>query len=60
VREHVRETLEKEPQILHSTNEMFDCIKSKLEIGRNDWIRNSVILRNLISQKRINEYARIA
>ena len=29
VREHVRETLEKEPQIMHTTNEMFDCIKIK-------------------------------
>ena len=56
VREHVRETLEKEPQILHSTNEMFDYIRTRLEIKQNEWIRNSVILKDLISQKRVREY----
>ncbi len=56
VREHVRETLETEPQILYTMNEMFDCVKSRLDIKPKDWITNSVILRDLISQRRINEY----
>ncbi len=56
VREHVRETLQKDPMVMHSINEMFDCIRSKLEIGQKDWISNSRVLRDLISQKRINQY----
>jgi hypothetical protein len=56
VREHVRETLQKEPIILHSTAEMFDLVKSRLEIKAKDWLANSRILKDLISQKRINEY----
>lgn len=56
VREHVRETLQVQPEIMHTTNQMFDCIKSKLDIKTRDWICNSRILKDLISQKRINEY----
>ena len=59
VREHVRETLQTEPTILHSTKEMFDCIKSRLDIKSNDWVRNSVILKDLIQQRRINEYLKM-
>jgi hypothetical protein len=56
VREHVRETLQKEPIILHSMREMFDCIKSRLDIKTKDWLANSRIMKDLTSQKRINEY----
>ena len=57
VREHVRETLQNEPIMLHSTQEMFDYVKSKFDIKINDWIRNSVILRDLLQQRRINDYS---
>jgi DNA repair protein NreA len=59
VREHVRETLQTEPQIMYSTNEMFDCIRSRLEIKSKDWIANSRVLRDLVSQKRMREYLTI-
>jgi DNA repair protein NreA len=57
VREHVRETLESKPVILHSTSEMFNYIASKMEIKINDWIKNSTILKNMLQQKRISDYS---
>ncbi len=57
VREHVRETLQKEPEILHTTNDMFNCISSKLDIKTNDWIKNSIVLRDILQQKRIRDYS---
>ncbi len=56
VREHVRETLQGEPMIMHSMEDMMACIKSKLDINTAGWIRNSRILRDLISQRRLREY----
>jgi hypothetical protein len=56
VREHVRETLETTPAILHSVKDMFEFIKGRLEIGTRDWISNSTILTELLRQKRILEY----
>jgi len=57
VREHVRETLEKEPQIMHTTQDMFDCIRSRLDIKIPDWVKNSVILKDILQQKRIRDYS---
>ncbi len=56
VREHVRETLQTEPTIMHSTKEMFECIKSRLDIKTVDWVRNSRILHDMISQRRMRDY----
>lgn len=56
VREHVRETLTKEPVVLHNLKEMFQLMTSKFEIKINDWVDNSRILKDLISQRRISEY----
>lgn len=56
VREHVRETLQKEPELLYSSNDMFNYIKSKLEIKTKDWIINSRILKDILQQKRIHDY----
>ncbi|MCL5430433.1 MAG: hypothetical protein M1504_03065 [Candidatus Marsarchaeota archaeon] len=56
VREHVRETLSTKPQAVHNTKEMLSLIAGKLDIKVNDWIRNSQLLKNLLIQKRINEY----
>ena len=58
VREHVRETLQGEPMVMHSIDEMMNCIKSKLFISTKGWINNSRILSDLISQRRIMEYVK--
>jgi len=59
VREHVRETLQKEPVIFHSTNELLKCIESRLDIKLKNWINNSTILKYIMQQKRINDYLAI-
>ena len=59
VREHVRETLQGEPMIMHSMEDMMACIRSKLDINTVGWIRNSRILRDLISQRRLREYVKV-
>ncbi len=56
VREHVRETLEKKPEVLHDTPEMLNYIRSKLEISPENWIANSRMLREMLSQRRISNY----
>ncbi len=56
VREHVRETLEKEPTILSSRSELFGYIQSRMEIKNKDWIKNCRMLHDMISQKGINDY----
>jgi hypothetical protein len=58
VREHVRETLQCEPLIMHSMEDMMACIRGRLDINTMGWIRNSRILRDLISQRRLYEYAK--
>jgi DNA repair protein NreA len=57
VREHVRETLQAEPEIMHTMNDMFNCIKSKLDINTTNWIKNSVILRDMLQQRRMKDYS---
>ena len=44
--------------IMHSMEDMMACIRSKLDINTVGWIRNSRILRDLISQKRLREYVK--
>lgn len=56
VREHVRQTLATKPEILHSTEEMFNYITKKLDIKNIDWVKNSRILKDMLTQRRINEY----
>ena len=56
VREHVRETLTKEPIVLHNMQEMFGLITQKLTITPKEWVKNSRLLRELLTQKRISEY----
>ncbi len=58
VREHVRETLLREPEVMYTFSDMLDCIRRKMEITGNEWIRNSCILKDLVSQRRINDYVR--
>lgn len=56
VREHVRETLQTQPTVLHSTADMFKFIQAKMVISPQQWQENSVLLRRLVSQKGIMEY----
>ena len=56
VREHVRETLEKEPIIAHSSDEMFSVISEKMDIPVKDWIANCRALRELLYQRELSSY----
>ena len=56
VREYVRETLTTQPTILYDTNQMFNFIESKMQLRRNTWIANSRVLRDMLVQKRLNEF----
>ncbi len=56
VREHVRETLEVKPEILHTTSEMFAYVSKKLDIKTKYWILNSRVLKDIMTQKRIADY----
>ncbi|MDE1856973.1 MAG: hypothetical protein KGH98_02705 [Candidatus Micrarchaeota archaeon] len=58
VREHVRETLSTKPETLENTQQMFDYIKGKLEIGTKEWIRNSRILKDMLTQRRIPDFVK--
>jgi hypothetical protein len=59
VREHVRETLQMEPIVMHSMEDMMKCIAERLDINSAGWIKNSRVLRDLISQRRLQEYVSI-
>jgi hypothetical protein len=56
VRENVRNALKKNPINFSTINEALNYISSKLEIKMNVWIRNSKILRDLFSQRRVIEF----
>ncbi len=56
VREHVRETLGMKPNILHSVNDVFTYITSKMDIPLKDWITNCRILRDMLMQKKLYSY----
>ncbi len=53
VREHVREALSKEPQIMHTAAELFGYVKNKMDISNRDWIANCRILREMLVQRRL-------
>jgi len=57
VREHVRETLEKEPMVVHGTDEMFLTISKKMDIPVKDWIANCRALKELLYQRDLASYA---
>ena len=60
VREHVRDTLQVKPDILHTVTDMLNYAQARLDIGTKEWIRNSRMLRDLLSQRRIAEYVATA
>ena len=58
VREHVRQTLETQPTILQSPSEIWNFISKKLEISTTNWISNSRILKDMLTQRKIVEYVK--
>ena len=56
VREHVREALAAKPDILHSADDIFSYIKSKMDIPVSDWIRNCRVLREMLMQRKLYSY----
>jgi hypothetical protein len=56
VREHVRGTLETEPVYLDGINDVFSFIGERLTLTKSDWVKNSRMLRLLLSQKKLADY----
>jgi len=56
VRETVRNMLREKPEVFDSLERSLQYISSKLEIPLEVWVRNSKILRNFYSQKKISEF----
>jgi hypothetical protein len=56
VRETIRNMLREKPEVFDSLEKSLQYISSRLEIPIEVWIRNSKILRNFYSQKKINEF----
>ncbi len=57
VREHVRAALKEKPESLYSVDDLFNFIKKKLDIPLKEWIKNSTMLRELLMQRKISDYA---
>ncbi len=57
VREHVRQTLQAKPEVLSTFNDMLNMVKSRLAIDPKTWILNSTLLKLMLMQKRLSEYA---
>ncbi len=53
VREHVREALRGKPVELNGFNELFDYIRTKMDIPIADWVKNSTLLTLALKQKRL-------
>ncbi len=56
VREHVREALGTQPTIMHTRDDMFNYIRSKLSIPVKSWIANSTLLDRITRQRSMHEY----
>jgi hypothetical protein len=56
VRETVRNMLREKPEVFDSLEKSLQYISSKLEIPIEVWIRNSKILRNFYTQKKVSEF----
>ncbi len=57
VRENVRNALKSDPAVFESENEAIDFALSQFHIQKNEWYKNSRLLRELKSQRRIEEFA---
>ena len=56
VRENVRNAFKKTPRRFDTLKELLSYISSKLDIKISRWINNSKVLKNVIYQKRIEDY----
>ena len=56
IREHLRESLKKEPTVLNNINDIYNLISKYLTVPVKNWKENSKILKGILTQKRINEY----
>jgi hypothetical protein len=56
VRETIRNMLREKPEVFDSLEKSLQYISSRLEIPIEVWIRNSKILRNFYTQKKISEF----
>ncbi len=56
VREHVREALATQPKILDDKNELLGEVERMFDISKNEWIRNSTMLKDVIMQRKISAY----
>lgn len=54
VREHVRETLKKEPVRFERMKNAIEYIGTKMDIPISTWIGNSTVLRHLLHQRRLS------
>ncbi len=56
VREHLRQALEQEPVVLNNINELHSFITKYFNVPLKNWIENSKVLKDLTTQRRINDY----
>ncbi len=56
VREHLRQILKKSPQILNTTLDIPKFISNNFTIPSINWIKNSKILTNIFTQKKLSNY----
>ncbi len=55
VREHVRDTLVKEPEGFATMTDALSCISKKLDIPMRVWIKHSVLLKKLLYQRQLSQ-----
>lgn len=56
VRENVRRTLEQRPSRFESVKEALQHIMRRMDIPLSRWIRNSAVLKDLMQQRRLQDY----
>jgi hypothetical protein len=59
VREAVRQAVKNKPMKFATLNESLNYISKKLEIPRKEWIKHSVVLRDILHQKRIMDFIKL-
>lgn len=56
VREHVRAALGTEPFLFETMDAAFAFIDSRMDIKKDGWVRNSSVLKDFYTQRRIEDY----
>ncbi len=57
VRENVRTTLRQKPMTFDTVQNALSHIEKKMDIPMSRWMRNSAILKDLMTQRRLDDYA---